>query len=135
MLNPFILFMVNSQLKNFETFICSLLNTYLAYDPNGYDLPYLSKVCEGENEMIVKLCLHLFVILNDFKAPSAEDIQYFLSQNVPSIKKIKDFYGEGNISFLSVNSVQSFVKNINQRDDLDHLVEANMRAFINIGKS
>lgn len=113
-LNPFILFLVNSQTKNSETFLCSLLNTYLAYDPNGYDLPYFSKVMEGEAEMLVKLCLHLFIILLDFKAPSKEDVAYFISENVSSVKKIRDYYGENYIANLSVNAVQTFVQNINQ---------------------
>lgn len=78
-INPFILFLVNAQTKNLETFIYSLLNVYLAYDPNGYDLPYLSKVNDGEPEMLVKLCLHILIILYDYLPPNESTLHHLIN--------------------------------------------------------
>jgi len=47
--------------------------------------------------MLVKLCLHLVIILYNFKPPSHDNLADLINdQSVVSIKWIRDFYGETN---------------------------------------
>ena len=88
-LNPFSTFLTNRRCKNVKNLFVSLINFIVSYDCSGYGIPYLSAIDQtGDRETLVTLCLHLILILIEYKPPSIENLRYLINGGHPSLKKI-----------------------------------------------
>ena len=96
-LNPFLMYLTNKNCKNLENLFSSLLKVIVLYDPKGYGIPFLSEVEQmGNHEMFVTNALHLFLLLADYKPPSAEQLQLMIQNCDPSVYKILRHFMEQN---------------------------------------
>ena len=88
-LNPFSTFLTNRRCKNHKNLFVSLINMIVSYDCAGYGIPYISAVDQsGDRETLTTLCLHLMLILIEYKPPSIDNLRYLINGGHPSLKKI-----------------------------------------------
>jgi len=67
------MYFTNKNAKNLDNLFVSLLQVVVLYDPKGYGIPFFSEIDkDGFSEMLVTNCLNLFLILADYKPPTAE---------------------------------------------------------------
>lgn len=131
LVNPFCAFLTNKQTKNLETFVISILNIYLKYDPTGYELPYLSKInYDGDNEMMVRLSIHLLIVLAEYKPPTQTNVGQLIEQECQTIKKISGYYGEG--ADLTFNRVANILRSIEDPSDLTYIANSYLLIFNNL---
>jgi hypothetical protein len=78
-LNPYSTFLTNRRTKHIKNLFVSLVNVITSYDCNGYGIPYMSSIDQnGDEETLTTLCLHLLLILIEYKPPSIDNLKYLL---------------------------------------------------------
>lgn len=88
-LNPFSTYLTSRKCKNVKNLFVSLLNVVLSYDTKGYGIPYVSAIdTQGEVETLTNQCLHLFLIMIEYKPPSIDNLQYLIDGGHPTLKKV-----------------------------------------------
>ncbi len=69
------------------------MNTIIAYDCQGYGIPYLSAIDDrGDQETLTTLCLDLLLILIEYKPPSNENLTYLIRGGHVSLNRVKDYF-------------------------------------------
>lgn len=92
-LNPFSTYFTSRRAKNTKNLFVSLVNTILAYDTEGYGIPYLSAIDQqGEGETMTTLALDLLLILIEYKPPSFENLTYLIRGGHTSLNRVKDYF-------------------------------------------
>lgn len=92
-LNPFSTYFTSRRAKNTKNLFVSLVNTIIAYDTQGYGIPYLSAIdSTGEPENLTTLSLHLMLILIEYKPPSFENLTYLIRGGHTSLNKVKEYF-------------------------------------------
>ena len=92
-LNPFSTYFTSRRAKNTKNLFVSLVNTVLAYDCQGYGIPYLSAIdSSGDQETLTTLCLHLVLILIEYKPPSFENLNYLIRGGHASLNRVKEYF-------------------------------------------
>jgi hypothetical protein len=92
-LNPFSTYFTSRRAKNTKNLFVSLVNTIIAYDCQGYGIPYLSSIDQnGDQETLTSLALHLILILIEYKPPSLENLTYLIRGGHNSLNKVKDYF-------------------------------------------
>lgn len=52
-------------------------------------IPYVSAIdSSGSTETLTTLCLHLFLILIEYKPPSIDNLRYLINGGHPTLKKV-----------------------------------------------
>jgi hypothetical protein len=88
-LNPFSTFLTNRRCKNTKNLFVSLVNMIISYDCVGYGIPFISTIdTQGDRETLTTLCLHLLLIMIEYKPPSIDNLRYLINGGHPSLKKI-----------------------------------------------
>ena len=91
MLNPFSTYFTSKRAKNSKTLFISLVNSVISYDVGGYRIPYLSAVDQhGELETFTTLCLHILLILIEYKPPSQQNLTFLIQGGHVSLTMVKD---------------------------------------------
>jgi len=63
----------------------------ISYDVGGYRIPYLSAVDQhGELETFTTLCLHILLILIEYKPPSQQNLTFLIQGGHVSLTMVKD---------------------------------------------
>lgn len=88
-LNPFSTFLTNRRCKNTKNLFVSLINMVISYDCVGYGIPFMSSIdAQGDRETLTTLCLHLILVMIEYKPPSVDNLRYLINGGHPSLKKI-----------------------------------------------
>ena len=118
-----------------------MLNSYLAYDPSGYEIPYLSKInYEGDEEMLVLLSLQILMILCEYKPPTEDNAISLIHNTCLSLKIIKERYTQVQVpnhtngieKDLSVNRCADLIRGIRDTTDLTVISDSYINMFNNI---
>jgi len=92
-LNPFSTYFTSRRAKNTKNLFVSLVNTIIAYDTQGYGIPYLSAIdSSGDQETLTTLSLHLLLILIEYKPPSFENLTYLIRGGHTSLNRVKEYF-------------------------------------------
>lgn len=90
-LNPFSTYFTSKRAKNSKNLFISLVNSVVSYDVSGYGVPYLSSVDPmGEAEVFTTTCLHILLILIEYKPPSAQNLNFLIQGGHVSLTLVKD---------------------------------------------
>jgi hypothetical protein len=92
-LNPFSTYFTSKRAKNTKNLFVSLVNTIIAYDCQGYGIPYLSAIdTSGDQETLTTLSLNLLLILIEYKPPSFENLSYLIKGGHTSLNRVREYF-------------------------------------------
>ena len=140
-LNPFSTYFTSRRAKNTKNLFVSLVNTIIAYDCQGYGIPYLSAIDDrGDQETLTTLCLDLLLILIEYKPPSNENLTYLIRGGHISLNRVKDYFMNlcqdpndlGVLEDLTINEHFRLMRVIHGRVNLDPLYTGFSKFFQNI---
>lgn len=102
---------------------------------------------QGENETLTNLCLHLILILIEYKPPSIDNLRYLINGGHPTLKKVFNSFAnqmtssegadqaainQGLIEDLTINKHYRLLKLVHGKINLDPLYRGLIQYFQNV---
>ncbi|EMR10233.1 hypothetical protein PNEG_03596 [Pneumocystis murina B123] len=92
--NLYIIYLVTNPDKRFIlTFLCSLLNTVINYNPAKWQIFYNHIISLDSKQLLVSYCLQILLIFLDYQIPSLLDIEKSQTSEIP-VNKYCMYFGK-----------------------------------------